>query len=160
MQPICYFCLCHVSFQHFTFLPYATKVQVLGGEDESEASDSDSSDNDAPSSSKQQGAQSTTLSVTKKRKISKNGFITSNSTKHHRTVDGRLEATKRAKVEIEQALSAKNGGARANAGGMFGSVFGFDSTVGGGDSSGKKLKSIGEVDRAMKSAHSKASKKA
>jgi len=134
---------------------------VLGGEDESEASDSDNSDNDASGSTKQQGAQSTTLSVTKKRKISKNGFITSNSTKHHRTVDGRLEATKRAKVEIEeQALSAKNGGARANAGGMFGSVFGFDSTVGGGDSSGKKLKSIGEVDRAMKSAHSKASKKA
>ena len=128
----------------------------MGGDDESEASDSDNSDNDASNSMKQQ---STTLSVTKKRKISKNGFITSNSTKHHRTVDRRLEATKRAKVEIEQALSAKNSGARANAGGMFGSVFGFDNTIGSTDT-GKKLKRIGEVDRAMKSAHSKASKKA
>lgn len=134
-------------------------MQVLGGEDESEASDDNNSDNEGVPSARS----SATLSVTKKRKISKNGFITSNSTKHHRTVDGRLEATKRAKVDMEQAVGAKNGGARANAGGMFGSVFGLDSGVNGGDAGGaggKKLKSIAEVDRAMKSAHSKANKKA
>jgi len=115
---------------------------VLGGSDDenSDGSDGSGDEESAPVAS----TASITMSGAKKRKISKNGMITSNSSKNHRTVDGRLDAVKRAKVELE----GRGGKASTAATG----IFGLAQEVNG---AGAKLKSIAEVDRAMKSALAK-----
>lgn len=85
------------------------------------------------------------LTNAKKRKISKNGMITSHSSKHYSVVDGNNKAVKRAKEELTtQATGASAGKAGHSGSGMFGSVF--------------NTKSIMEVDRAMKSAQHKNSR--
>ena len=115
---------------------------MLGGSDDEDSQGSDNDSTDEAESAL--AAASIAMSGAKKRKISKNGMITSNSSKNHRTVDGRAESVKRAKIELE----GRGGKVNATSSG----IFGLAREVNG---AGVKLKSIAEVDRAMKSALAK-----
>lgn len=120
---------------------------MLGGSEDDNSDDSDGSGDERDegnASALDTMASSIAMSATKKRKISKNGFITSNSSKNHRTVDGRLDAVKRAKVELQGRDTSKTTAATG--------IFGLAKEVNG---AGTKLKSIADVDRAMKSALAK-----
>ena len=141
-------------------------MQVLGGSDDDDDSDaSEGSDNDDTyaEGSERVGAMTTSsssgtaLNGGKKRKISKNGMITSNSSKNHRTVDMHLAAVKRAKTEAEPVRGGTSQGSSSGGkAGMFGGIFGF--AADGSFSTSGKMKSIAEVDRTMKSAQNKQSR--